>query len=59
LTPRQKQDLERAAVSFLKATGRTGRAIRFDVIGVEPAGEAGLSVVHVPGAYASSGRYTV
>jgi putative endonuclease len=55
----QKMDLERAAVAFLKATGRTGRPVRFDFIGVEFTGDSGLSVVHLPAAYSASGRYSL
>lgn len=59
LGPAQRRDLERAAVAFLKATGRTGRPVRFDFVGLEFTGEGGLSLVHLPGAYSSSGRYSL
>ena len=55
----QKRDLERAAVAFLKSWGLVGRPLRFDLIGLELSGKAGLKLEHFPGAYGSSGRYSL
>jgi putative endonuclease len=57
LSAAQRADLERAAVAFLKATGRVGRPVRFDFVGLEFVEGPGLSLVHLAGAYASSGRF--
>lgn len=53
----QRADLERAAVAFLKSTGRVGRPVRFDFVGLEFAEDSGLCLVHLVGAYPASGRY--
>lgn len=57
LAPAQRLDLERAAVAFLKSTGRVGRPVRFDLVGVEFDGPLALRLLHFPGAYPASGRF--
>lgn len=57
LTAQQRLDLERAAVSYLKSTGKSGRPVRFDLVGIEFDDEEGMKLVHLKGAYGSSRRY--
>jgi putative endonuclease len=57
LNPTQRADLERAAVTFLKSSGRVGVPVRFDMVGIEFEEPNGLRLVHLPEAYASSGRF--
>jgi putative endonuclease len=57
LKPQQRLDLERAAVAFLKSTGRSDRPVRFDLIGVEFDGDDALTVAHLKGAYGASRRF--
>lgn len=59
LAPAQRLDLERAAVAWLKATGRAGRPVRFDLVGLQFDGDAGLTVAHLPGAFGGSGRFVM
>lgn len=67
LPPAQRLDLERAAVAFLKASGRAGRPLRFDFVGIEFVGpegggsgasaSEGLTLFHLPAAFGASGRF--
>jgi putative endonuclease len=57
LTAQQRLELERAAVAYLKATGKSGRPVRFDLVGIEFDDEEGMKLVHLKGAYGSSRRF--
>lgn len=62
LATAQRLELERAAVAWLKATGRYGRPLRFDFVGIEfraadAEGGEGLILAHLPAAFGASGRY--
>lgn len=59
LAPAQRLELERAAVAWLKATGRAGRPVRFDLVGIEFSGGDGLTLAHFPGAFGGSGRFVM
>lgn len=62
LAPAQRLELERAAVAYLKSSGRGARPLRFDFVGIElrPGSDAcgeGLVLVHLPAAFGASGRF--